>query len=92
MICTTCGKYFHNWHKTNTTCYKFECMEDSKKPSQGEVSQLKKMIIVSPETHTSLFLLKLKMQKHNEGSVTFKEVIDRLIEEHYKIYRMEEKE
>ena len=53
---------------------------------------MKKMIIVSPETHTSLFLLKLKMQKHNEGSVTFKEVIDRLIEEHYKIYRMEEKE
>ena len=53
---------------------------------------MKKMIIVSPETHTSLFLLKLKMQKHNEGSVTFREVIDRLIEEHYKIYKMEEKE
>ena len=50
------------------------------------------MIIVSPETHTSLFLLKLKMQKHNEGNVTFKDVIDRLLNEHNKIYHIEEKE
>ena len=64
--------------------------EDCKK--RGACLTLKKMIIVSPETHTSLFLLKLKMQKHNEGNVTFKDVIDRLLNEHNKIYHIEEKE
>ena len=53
---------------------------------------MKKMIIVSPETHSSLFLIKNKMQKHNEASVTFKDVIDMLISEHYQIYKLQEKE
>ena len=53
---------------------------------------MKKMIIVSPETHSSLFLIKNKMQKHIADNITFDTVIQRLVTEHYQIYQLEEKE
>ncbi len=53
---------------------------------------MKKMIIVSPETHSSLFLIKNRMQKHIADNITFDTVIQRLVTEHYQIYQLEEKE
>ncbi len=53
---------------------------------------MKKMIIVSPETHSSLFLIKNKMQKHIGDNITFDKVIQTIIAEHYQIYKLEEKE
>ena len=77
-------------------------MEDSKKPSQNEVSQLKKMIIVSPETHSSLFLIKGNIQSEDGKNITLDEVMKILIEEYNlkyktarvmaKMFKLEEKE
>ncbi len=53
---------------------------------------MKKMIIVSPETHSSLFLIQNKMMKHIGGYITFDKVIQKLLAEHYQIYQLEEKE
>ena len=54
--------------------------------------RLKKMIIVSPETHSSLFLIKAKIQKHKVMNITFDEVITMLLSHYHQVYRLDEKE
>ncbi len=50
------------------------------------------MIIVSPETHSSLFLIKNKMQKHIGDNITFDNVIQKLVSEHHQIYKLDKLE
>ena len=58
---------------------------------------MKKMIIVSPETHTSLFLIKGNIQSKQGKYITLDEIMKILIND-YKIshpninYKLEEKE
>ena len=58
---------------------------------------MKKMIIVSPETHSSLFLIKGKLQKRHGHNVTLDEVMNVLISHYFvpevdKFFKLEEKE
>jgi len=53
---------------------------------------MKKMIIVSPETHSSLFLIKAKIQKHHGSNITFDEVMKVLLSHYAQIYQLDEKE
>ncbi len=60
---------------------------------------MKKMIIVSPETHSSLFLVKGSMQKNEGKNITFNEVMKKLISYYNKpenpipyFFKLEEKE
>ncbi len=50
------------------------------------------MIIVSPETHSSLFLIKGKIQKHQSKNITVNEVIKVLLSHYAQVYKLEEKE
>ncbi len=60
--------------------------------NQREFFYMKKMIIVSPETHSSLFLIKGKIQKHQGHNITFNEVMKVLLAHYHQVYQMEEKE
>ena len=53
---------------------------------------MKKMIIVSPETHSSLFLIKGKLQKHQGHNITLNEVMKVLLAHYSLVYQLEEKE
>ena len=53
---------------------------------------MKKMIIVSPETHSSLFFLKGKMQRKTGENITFDAVMKVLLSHYALVYKLEEKE
>ena len=54
----------------------------------GENSSLKKMIIVSPETHSHLFLIKGLLQKNKGKNITLDEVMIVLIRNYHDSFPM----
>ncbi len=53
---------------------------------------MKKIIVVSPETHSSLFFIKGKLQDYEGKRVSFDDVMKVLLSHYSHVYQLEKKD